>query len=121
MNAHTPGPWIVEPHSDEDELLYVAAGLTRANGIITATWIAECDLQSGDLEENAANARLIAAAPELLAALKRAVDTIHAWHDMPGGGTLSEADKVTAWRIYSTHAPEMQAINRAIAKAEGDE
>ncbi len=56
-----------------------------------------------------ANGRLIA---ELLAALKGAVETIAVWH------SFGHAD-IVAWDIYREHAPEMQAINAAIAKAEG--
>lgn len=74
MGTHTPGPWIVEPHSDEDEALYVCAGLTVRDGITRAMWIAECELQEGDLQQNAANARLISTAPEGLALARAIVD-----------------------------------------------
>lgn len=69
---HTPGPWEMtkldtEPHKPDAyvlgrSLLYHWTGIgdVRLSG---------CEPGS---EENAANARLIAAAPELLAALKRA-------------------------------------------------
>ena len=58
MNAkHTPGPWIAE----DDQSIYAADGDGRR-------LIAEC--HAGHKEERAANARLIAAAPDLLAALE---------------------------------------------------
>lgn len=51
---------------------------------------------------------------EFLAALKSAKSTIRNWHDMlhtyPG-----------AWAIYERNAPEMKAINAAIAKDECSE
>lgn len=50
----------------------------------------------------------------LLAALKRAVETIRAFH----GIGLHEADEYGMWELYQ-NSPEMQAINAAIAKVEG--
>lgn len=52
-------------------------------------------------------ARLLAAAPDLLAALKRAREALKAFEDISG-----------TWDLYQ-HSPEMKAINAAIAKAEG--
>ena len=52
-------------------------------------------------------ARLIAAAPELLEALKEAVAIIEIWHGPQ------------AWDIYNKASPEMKRINAAIAKATG--
>ena len=45
--------------------------------------------------------------PELLQALKKAKETIRAWHGP------------NAWDIYDRASPEMKAIKSAIAKAEG--
>ena len=53
-----------------------------------------------------ANARLIAAAPDMYRALLDAKETIHAWHGEAG------------WDMYQ-HSPEMKRLNAAIAKAEG--
>ena len=47
------------------------------------------------------------AAPDLLAALKKSVETIEALHGP------------VAWEIYRDNSPEMKFINAAIAKAEG--
>lgn len=55
-----------------------------------------------------ANARLIAAAPELLEALKNAKDIIRIWHGP------------NAWEVYERSSPEMRNINDAIAKATGE-
>jgi hypothetical protein len=61
-----------------------------------------------------ANARLIAAAPDLLEALKAATRTIREWHGMGMGATEAQA-----WALYQA-SPEMQQINAAVAKAEGN-
>lgn len=57
---HTPGPWRVEiNHSDEtDGAFYVRAGAFNL-----------CKLDTNDSVQDEANAKLIAAAPELLRAL----------------------------------------------------
>ena len=58
--------------------------------------------------------RVRATRDELLAALKRAVEVIRAFHSL--GLTFKEEQQ--AWELYQ-QSPEMQAINAAIAKAEG--
>lgn len=66
--AHTPGPWVVVQHPD---------GWTIQN---RATGAGACVAsQYGD--SNEANARLIAAAPDLLAALKDAVNWLDDFDD----------------------------------------
>ena len=74
MSNHTPGPWEVEPYSDESEepINIVSEFKALPDGRKSANWIAECILED-DVEENRRNARLIAAAPELLDALKEMV------------------------------------------------
>lgn len=67
MSEHTPGPWIIFGDGDIGELEIMPAG--RAGSI---AWI---DFESTDettpqSQEKLANARLIAAAPNMLAALK---------------------------------------------------
>jgi len=101
--GHTPGPWRFElaigPHGQKcyhtikcNEYDYVAS-----------TW--------GKPHE--ANARLIAAAPELLAALKELLESyerqMHSEYDFPGSPWSAERDNDT------------EALNamKAIAKAEG--
>ena len=59
---HTPGPWRVSGHR--------LAVFTKLNGINVV--VADCDQTLG-YSESEANARLIAAAPELLEYLKYAV------------------------------------------------
>lgn len=98
MSAHTPGPWAV---GGDDGLIWVTPPDTRQNVI--------CDLQPRDAdsftEEDEANARLIAAAPDLLLAIKllyRATD-----HYDP------EPSKLGALLAA------IEATKAAVAKAEG--
>lgn len=111
---HTPGPWQVM--NDYDGATIVIAnvdGETFSDGTSTFSYDFVCDTLPDDgdgsrsREIAKANARLIAAAPELLEALKTAKGTIRAWHGR------------SQWDIYDRASPEMKAINSAIAKAEG--
>ena len=105
----TPGPWHVDPHPEGAVQIDVCSWFSHAGGeVISVNWIALCDNDNlvGAPGENEANARLISAAPDLLAALKDALKTIEAWH-----GPI-------AWQIYLDHAPEMKRIRAAIDKAE---
>lgn len=104
--SYTPGPWKVAPDSgttvygDDD-------GAVR-------TVVADTCARGKPDEQERADARLIAAAPDLLAALKKAVQTIRAF-DALG---LSDSDVAPSWRAYQ-QSPEMRQINAAIMKAEG--
>ena len=97
MNTqHTPGPWEVgaAPTSvyapvTPDSYVYIASASSRG---------------SNDEETDQANARLIAAAPELLAALRALVKQ----HDRPHGFDDS------GWYIE-----QLEAARAAIAQAEG--
>ena len=64
-DAHTPGPWVADeyPHGDCWQIKYGTHG----------NWLAEVMID-GDHKGAAADARLIAAAPDLLEALRLARD-----------------------------------------------
>ncbi len=103
LAAHTPGRWFVR-------LVYPGTLQVEAcpgDGLrsIIARSHAEhlCGEHGGS---TFANAYLIAAAPELLEALKFARNTIEIWHGE------------VAWPEYQS-SPEMKMINSAIARAEG--
>lgn len=69
MAQHTPGPWEAGPNPKgicSNEYVVRPAG-----EFPHGRWVADCGM--GD-EESVANARLIAAAPEMLAALKEIVE-----------------------------------------------
>lgn len=110
--AHTPGPWRWFKPAGSNGWLEVEGSYAdgRANeygGPMV------CSLYCGDRPTIEADARLIAAAPELLAALTKAVDTIRAFH----GIGLGPAE-ANVWSLYQA-SPEMRQINAAIAKAAG--
>jgi len=105
MSGHAPGPWEVLPESDSHEgPLNIVSEYEEKGGRASANWIAECDLQS-DEAQNRANARLIAAAPELLNALK----------------DLVRHDRIEDERDHLPTCLEREQAEDVIAKAEGRE
>ncbi len=90
--SHTPGPWIVNAHRTQGSAFVITTPLDN--------WVPASD--------DAANARLIAAAPELLAALKALAADYKAGADSGDSGQWSADDQ-----------PVYQAAMVAIAKAEG--
>ena len=70
MTKHTPGPWMIDPkylseiQTADDKTICSAWHQHAAGQEIVVTGVLECSL-----EESAANAKLIAAAPDLLEAL----------------------------------------------------
>ena len=102
MSKHTPGPWSQVPQSDGSTLIarrYETGNQMKPMGLrIVGFTMARKD----SLQEDEANARLIAAAPELLEALK---DMLDGHEDACTGYGEGAADKARA----------------AIAKATGGE
>jgi hypothetical protein len=94
---HTPSTWQVD-HSGTCHI-----GIKDKN----ERTIAFCNLQNEDGDEDEANARLIAAAPDLLSALESAYNAI-AW-DIPGGN-LSDDDEEAL----------LDVIREALGKAKGE-
>lgn len=89
MSAHTPGPWHVS--KSHNFVRHTLADLTAAN---------VCDLTNGSAiadDERTANARLIAAAPDLL----EIVCALVAWWDENDGQTGPHAgsmfDETRTW------------------------
>ena len=71
---HTPGPWRVGINSCEvfDE--------SRSKRIVdSSTWVGMCTMEAYPADERIANARLIAAAPELLEACVGVLSAIEAF------------------------------------------
>ena len=89
MAEHTPGPWTVEYDDDGVEI--------RAAGDLMGTII-----HGGAMD---ANARLIAASPDLLAAAKAALDRL--------------CDPYLGEDDGERQRPEIAALEQAIAKVEG--
>ena len=74
MSKFTPGPWKVLEHSWSDTSI-VAEGFDHGICSLDINHATE-DSQEADEALMAANARLIAAAPDLLAALQSAADSL---------------------------------------------
>jgi len=97
-NSHTPGPWDKIVHDD------------KCSRVGAKTLIAVVYSEAfKDRENQEANARLIAAAPDLLEALKKFEHAATSWHEFHHG-THIECDELCACIEPATHA---------IAKAEG--
>ncbi len=103
MAKHTPGPWRV--------ISGTLGAVEAANGVQVAnaeqTRPVRC---AADHDERKANARLIAAAPELLEALKGALEAL----EFAAGsheGPITEQERTDSANLYRAH--------EAIAKAEG--
>jgi hypothetical protein len=94
---YTPGPWTVEPRGNLKARQFVEAGEFR---------IAECITRDQE-----ANARLIAAAPDLLATLERLAN-------------IADTAASVLWNINRVEAERFKADARlahdAIAKAKGE-
>lgn len=99
MNAkHTSGPWKVRPVYSKGEPMPATIYAGRES-------VAD---MTGTSPHDDANARLIAAAPDLLEALKRVNECLRSWI------TSSTQNRVNPLEIA-----EFVAANEAIAKAEG--
>ncbi|MDE4557459.1 hypothetical protein U8C36_06500 [Sinorhizobium medicae] len=102
MSTHTPGPWTVEPPSEQTPHIWVNA--PKSSGVAK---IETCNYDDGQgerlIDEDFANARLISAAPDLLDALIMVRD---ADEDCRQDG------------LPTIPAPARAKIDRAIAKAE---
>lgn len=96
MSTHTPGPWR-KPLAKED---YAGACVVRDDGYI----VADCNVFGGDgapsAQECEANARLIRAAPDLLAACKSALERIDGMNEAMG-----VVDELRAAIAKATGAP----------------
>ena len=95
MSTHTPGPWVASPFGD--------CAYEIVNEVGTA--IAEVDGAHEDSARIEANANLIAAAPELLAALRSARSWVAQYAELRGHEAAS--------------ASMLRVIEAAIAKAGG--
>jgi len=100
MSRHTPGPWDASGQGGE---FTIWRRYRDGEGRRVHRPVAQAlDVAGMSFEERAANAGLIAAAPDLLAALRALVD-------------LDDGDKPSLWPISA----ELEAGRVAIAKAEG--
>lgn len=70
MGKHTPGPWQLKP--EESDVGYVRIRGTRLGERYKIANVLHSSAEYLDIQETKANARLIAAAPDLLEALQDA-------------------------------------------------
>lgn len=103
MSAHTPGPWMVGgPYPSVSVCVEVDPGDRET----PPTWEPVCVVDQrteGEVNRQAlVDAHLIAAAPDLLEALKELVDIVE--------GHLNDGDRLDSFTLQPAHA--------AIAKAE---
>ena len=98
----TPGPWTHEPDWPTDVIC--------APNAPHAPSVATIDIGPGDRKECEANARLIAAAPELYAGCETALNALFAW-----------ANEKNIGRDDREHRRAiMETVKAALAKARGD-
>jgi len=100
MSEHTPGPWFI--YKDEHEFV-----ILQNRPVKNATAIA---IVYSDDKPDEANARLIAAAPELLEALKKAREYVAKVNGSIAGAIGHENTIVK---------PDLDLIDATISKAEG--
>ncbi len=102
MSKHTPGPWAYRPSNDG----HFIAGVGENSGYLAE--VRQCRSK----QDIRADARLIAAAPELLAALRGMLAIVNESGGVAGyhlNGNTAEWDEFD----------EVDAARAAIAKAEG--
>ena len=73
MSKHTPGPWLIEAQNSHTGAI---ATVHNTTDVWVEIWSENWIVTGMGPEEQSANARLIAAAPDLLEALQRAVDLL---------------------------------------------
>lgn len=111
MNKHTPGPWVFDPENTGN-VFEVCAGIISEpdkDSFLARPTVANVPIGSEHYE---ADARLVAAAPQLLEACK-ALLTV-----MDSGGQPRKLDEALTWRQNDEKARRL-AIE-AIAAAEED-
>lgn len=103
---HTPGRWHVTQRPDLGQILICCDGSERMSMEMGGTTVAPISVIYGETAENEANARLIAAAPELLRACQLAI------------GQLEGSKPRSGFHAASLKA-DIEIVKSAIAKAKG--
>lgn len=113
MSAHTPGPWRIEG-SHAGAVFISGPSWAKLAEVVIATRSWEWESWKPE-PEGVANARLIAAAPELLVALVGMIDNACAAAEIEGDCFVVRA---TA-REWNAHVKATAVARAAIAKARG--
>ncbi len=104
--AHIPGPWTVGPVDVEAERMGALFRTVLANGEHLVTVEPWEDVSMGEL---IATARLIAAAPDLLAACKAAPDKLDEDHDNAGNDWADQGAAEVAEQLEAAIAKTIGA------------
>jgi hypothetical protein len=99
---HTPCPWTVQETTVSSNQCYCVN-----SGKFCVARVGY-GFEEGEEPQDRPNARLIAAAPELLEALQDAIAAVRVFHGP------------VAWETYRDHSPEMKRWRAAIARATGE-
>lgn len=94
VGAHTPGPWVISPnvYRGKEHGKYAFLEIVSSAHIF---WIARVQTFDDDPGYCAANARLIAAAPEMLRVLKRVRGRMQKYRlDLDASDALDDVDAV---------------------------
>lgn len=119
MSKHTPGPWVVDDQSEQDIRRYILAGAAPANCAHVVASIRVPTANGPSLTEAEANARLIAAAPELLALVERlALLTDEGDDQIKGAAYIDNKHQVI--RAKGSLLATIQQARELIAKATGE-
>lgn len=114
MSKHTPGPWIVRGGKHGYEIQ-----TPQPNDKFALTIVASQSTAYRTDEENDANARLIAAAPDLARDLKQAVAALSRIVDILDG-TFTPGDESYAEEAYDIAKGHLSLMETAL-KAEGED
>ena len=109
--SHTPGPWTADKLNDRCTFNIFATGF---NSAMCQVSVMENSSRLVSGREVEANAKLIAAAPELLAALKWALAALDASRPNP---EFYDQPKEDIGKALEYTASKMEAARAAIAKA----
>jgi len=105
MSKHTPGPWNTDEKDHDDPYQDIRVVGSRRN--ICLVWMDDAPVKDYN-DEQQANARLIAAAPDLLEALKSILPFIPKTSFIDGGAAK-----------YSENVIAADKVRAAITKATG--
>lgn len=116
MNAFkgTPGPWFAGEQCEVSGWVDIRIPGYSRNPVACATPAAAGDAEARRDAETLANARLIAAAPELLEALTKMVERITYYAELKEG----DIPNIEDW-AYTYNSGDMASARAAIAKAAG--
>lgn len=120
MAKHTPGPWTIGV--SDDNQIHCVDGSDSTGGIIEICEVWGTLSDKEETEESRANARLIAASPEMLEALKVTTSSLVAAISLLKRGSKKAAPSNTMFdMMVSDYEMAVELGRTAIINAEGEE